>query len=394
MLVGSHLSAGLDSSGVSATAARLMAPAGGRVIAFTSAPRVGFDDPIPHPRIGDESDLAAAVAALYDNMEHVIVRSGRDSPLDLLGRNDELHQEPVGHPCNSVWWSAVHDEARARGINVMLTGEAGNLTTSAGGLAMLTDFVRRGRMLRWWREARAVAGKGPSWRGVLATSFGPWTPEPVWRRLTRLSKDPGVQGSPLLHPEWRPEMAARAVRDSRSSRPPRNNRRFRWELLHQHEPANFRKGKLARWGIDERDPTADRRLAEFCFSVPPDIMFSGGVTRRLARLGLADRLPPEVINAPRGYQYADWYEGIEPAALERTLAELERGPAASLLDFDTLRDRVATWPTTGWDQLANIGTYRMAFLMALSAGSFANRMSGGSAAPAAQSPLAGNAPPV
>jgi asparagine synthase (glutamine-hydrolysing) len=62
-LVGSHLSAGLDSSGVTATAARLVAPTGGRVVAFTSAPRLGFADPIPHPRIGDESVLAAAVAA-------------------------------------------------------------------------------------------------------------------------------------------------------------------------------------------------------------------------------------------------------------------------------------------------------------------------------------------
>jgi asparagine synthase (glutamine-hydrolysing) len=387
-LVGSHLSAGLDSSGVTATAARIVAPTGGRVVAFTSAPRLGFADPIPHPRIGDESGLAAAVAARYDNMEHVIVRSGTMSPLDLLGRDDELFQEPVGHPCNMVWWSAVHDEARARGVNVMLTGEAGNLTTSAGGLAMLSDFVRRGRWLRWLREARAVAGTGPTWRGVLATSFGPWTPEPVWRRLSRLSKDPGVQGSPLLHPAWRPEMAARAARNARSSRPPRNNRRFRWELLQQHEPANFRKGILARWGVDERDPTADRRLAEFCFSVPPDIMFSGGVTRRLARLGLADRLPPEILDAPRGYQYADWYESIDRGGLDRALAGLAAGPASSLLDLATLRDRVDSWPTDGWDQLANIGTYRMAFLMALSAGSFANAMSGGDRA---QTALAGEA---
>jgi asparagine synthase (glutamine-hydrolysing) len=184
-------------------------------------------------------------------------------------------------------------------------------------------------------------------------------------------------------------MAARAERVSRSGRPPRNNRRSRWEALQQHEPANFRKGKVARWGIDERDPTADRRLAEFCLSVPPDIMFSGGVTRRLARLGLADRLPPEVLYAPRGYQYADWYVGIDRAGLERTLEELEAGPAASLLDFAALRERVASWPESGWDQVANIGNYRMAFLMALSAGSFVNRMSGQPAIPPTRSALAG-----
>jgi len=388
-VVGSHLSAGLDSSGVTATAARLIAPAGGRVTAFTSAPRLGFDAPVLAPRIADESSLAAEVAALYPNVEHVVVRSAGVSPLDLLGQDAELFQEPVGHACNIVWWSAVHDEARSRGISVMLTGETGNLTTSAGGLPMLAEFVRKGRWRRWWREARAVAGTGPSWRGVLATSFGPWTPKPIWQLLNRLvAKDPGVQGIPLLHPELRPAMEARAVSEARSVRLPADNRKFRWELLQQHSPGNFRKGILARWGIDERDPTADRRVADFCFSIPADILFSAGVTRRLARVAFADRLPASVLQAPRGYQYADWYEGISGESLQRTLADLQAGPAACLLDFDVLRHRVATWPQTDWHLSENIGTYRLAFLKALSVGSFANRIGGAGEVSHAQCALA------
>jgi len=388
-LVGSHLSAGLDSSGVTATAARLSSPAGGRVVAFTSAPRLGFEAPVLAPRIADESGIAAEVAALYPNMEHVIVRSEKVSPLDLLGEHAELFQEPVGHACNMVWWSAVHDVARARGIHVMLTGETGNLTTSAGGLPMLAEFVRKGRLWRWWREARAVAGTGPSWRGVLATSFGPWTPRPLWNLLGRLvAKDPGVQGAPLLNAEFRLEMETRAVSEARLGRPPADNRQFRWELLQQHDSGSFRKGILARWGIDERDPTADRRLAEFCFSVPPDLLFSGGVSRRLARVAFADRLPPSVLQAPRGYQYADWYEHIDEAALERTLAELEQGPASTLLDLDVLQDRASSWPAGDWHLAENIGTYRMAFLKALSAGGFVNRISGERGGPASDCALA------
>jgi asparagine synthase (glutamine-hydrolysing) len=347
------------------------------VVAFTSAPRAGFSDKVLPPRIGDESGIAAEVAALYSNVEHVVVRSGSVSPLDRLGRDAELFQEPVGHPCNSVWWSAVHEQARARGINVMLTGEVGNLTTSAGGLPMLAEFVRKGRMLRWWREARAVAGTGPSWRGVLATSFGPWTPIAAWNFLSRVvANDVGVQGTPLLHPEFRPQMEARALTEARLGRPPTDNRKFRWDLLQQQDPGNFRKGILARSGIDERDPTADRRLAEFCFSLPPDLLFSGGVGRRLARVAFADRLPASVLSAPRGYQYADWYERISEAGLRRALADLAEGAAASVLDLRTLESRISSWPSGDWHLSENIGTYRLGFLKALSAGSFANRMSG------------------
>ena len=70
--VGAQLSGGLDSSAVAATAARLMAPAGGQVVAFTSVPRDGFGT--PWKGLVDEGPLAAATAALYPNMEHVLVR--------------------------------------------------------------------------------------------------------------------------------------------------------------------------------------------------------------------------------------------------------------------------------------------------------------------------------
>jgi hypothetical protein len=54
-----------------------------------------------------------------------------------------------------------------------------------------------------------------------------------------------------------------------------------------------RKGTLADGGIDVRDPTADRRLIEFCLSVPTEQFFRNGVPRALARAALADRVPAD-----------------------------------------------------------------------------------------------------
>jgi asparagine synthase (glutamine-hydrolysing) len=375
-LVGAHLSAGLDSSSVAATAARLTAPEGGKVVAFTSAPRAGFTGPSIAGRIADESVAAAAVAAQYSNMEHVIIRPQGVTPLDQIGAFSEIFQEPVGHPCNFVWWSAVHEEARARGLSVMLTGETGNITISAGGLPMLAEFIRTGRWLRWAREARAVAGSEATWRGVFAMSLAPWIPRQIWRLLvSRFARNAAGDPPQMLHPVLAAQMNRRAALEARGGPPNKDQKQVRWELLQQHEPGNFRKGVLARWGVDERDPTSDRRLAEFCLALPPEQLFSGGVTRRLARLSLADRLPPEVINGVRGYQYADWYEGLDKQRLEQALAELEAGPAAaSLLDFPQLRELVSNWPSDNWQSIENIFTYRIRFLMALSAGAFANHV--------------------
>jgi asparagine synthase (glutamine-hydrolysing) len=375
--VGAHLSAGLDSGAVASTAARIMAPAGEKVVAFTSAPREGFNGPSIPGRLGDESEIAAEVATRYPNMQHVIVRTGGASPLDTIGAHAELFQEPVGHPCNFVWWSAVHEEARSLGLSVMLTGEAGNLTISSGGLPMLTEFVRTRRWARWLREARSVAGASASWRGVLAMSFGPWVPAPLWRTLlSRFATSGGGRRPQLLHPSLFSELEPRAKAAAKSDPPNKEDRQTRWELLQQHEPGNFRKGVLAKWGIDERDPTADRRLAEFCLALPAEQLFSGGVTRRLARLALIDRLPDSVINGVRGYQYPDWYERLDKESLRRTLSELEAGSMASLLlDFHELRELVSRWPSGDqWGAIDNIATYRLDFLMALSAGAFANRV--------------------
>jgi asparagine synthase (glutamine-hydrolysing) len=376
-LVGAHLSAGLDSSAVAATAARLRAQGGGKVVAFTSAPRAEFRGPSFPGRLADESGPAAEVAAWYPNMEHVVVRTGAASPLDILGCDAELFQQPVGHPCNFVWWSAVHDQAQVRGISVMLTGEAGNLTMSAGGLGMLTEYVRAGRLLKWQAEARSLAGDVASWRGVLATSFGPWAPPKLWRFLNKRFAKGSTGELPLLvHSTFRARLKAGHIHQSSDNSSEKSHRRALWNLLQDHEPANFRKGILAKWGVDERDPTADRRLAEFCFALPPDQFLSGGVTRRLARRSLADRLPTSVLKGIRGYQYADWYERIDGASLTRALADLERGPAAaSFLDFKELRELASSWPVESFNSGPNIAKYRLRFLMALSAGAFANKLS-------------------
>src|SRR5262245_19306417 len=79
--VGVYLSGGFDSGAVAATAARLLAPSGRRLIAFTGAPREGYNGPAPANRIIDEAPYAAATAALYSNIEHGVVHNEGRSPL-------------------------------------------------------------------------------------------------------------------------------------------------------------------------------------------------------------------------------------------------------------------------------------------------------------------------
>src|SRR5262249_11632868 len=101
--VGACLSGGLDSGAVVTTAARLLAGSGRRVIAFTDAPREGYNGPARPKRIIDEGPYAAATAALYPNVEHVVVRNEGRSPLADLDRKFFLLDRPVRGICATGW---------------------------------------------------------------------------------------------------------------------------------------------------------------------------------------------------------------------------------------------------------------------------------------------------
>jgi asparagine synthase (glutamine-hydrolysing) len=369
--VAAHLSGGLDSNAVAATAAK--AAPGTRVVAITSAPRPGFSGPMPVGRIGDESGLAGETAAIYPNMEHLVLRSAGRPLLESIESQAASFAEPVGHPCNNSWWSATNEAASARDLSVVLTGEAGNLTISAGGISLLADYIGAGRWADWRREAKAgVASAGWRWRGVMAASFAPWLPSPLFAllRSTASARSENPDGLSLLAPEWQAELGAVARKSARGMQI-ESGRKLRWELLRSTDPGSFRKGALGRWGIEERDPTADRRLADFCFSLPPDCFLKDGVSRRLARAALADRVPRSVIEGPRGYQFADWYETIDAAGLAAEIDRLERTLSGGVIDFDRLRRLAATWPRQGWDSLTVIVTYRILLLRAFAAAAFA-----------------------
>ena len=111
--VGASLTGGLDSGAVAATAARLLAPSGRRMFAFTCVPRAGYKGPVPPDAIIDEGPSAAATAALYPNMEHVLVRNEGRSPLADLDRKFYMLEQPC-NICPAGWTHSLNKAVRDR----------------------------------------------------------------------------------------------------------------------------------------------------------------------------------------------------------------------------------------------------------------------------------------
>lgn len=378
--IGSHLSAGLDSSAVAATAARLMAERGGRVTAFTSAPRRGFELPGTPGRVEDETELAAATAALYPNMDHVVLRNdGRDLTAGL-DRAFHTSERPVLNICNARWIDHIHDEARRVGLNVLLIGTMGNMSFSFDGKTLPGELIRRGDLIGFLRQGQALSReKRMNWQGYIAQALGPWMPSVLWKGINRIR---GRVAS-LRDYSAVKESAVAAYDLERRARERGHDLEYRSEadafaqrlrILERVDVANYAKGVTGGWGLDVRDPTADRRLVEYCLALPTEAFLSDGLPRRLARLGLSDRLPAAVLQERRkGYQAADWYENVKTSR-QSLLQEVSRlrnvDGVADILDLDRLESLLQSMPEDGGSGQEIMYAYRLLLLRGVSAGHF------------------------
>ena len=379
--VGATLSAGLDSSAVATTAARLLQPSGRKVIAFTAVPREGYDGRTPARRLGDEGPLAAMTAAMHPNIEHVLVRSDRRSPFDDLDRSFFFADQPSFLLMSWGMAYSINDAAREAHVKVMLAGGLGNAAFSYDGLALLPELVRSGRWLSLWHEMSALVTTGQmSWRGVIGHTLGPWMPAWLWRSLNRFGRGNTVDIltytalSRARRAELGIDARARARRLDLAYRPAVDSFAARLQMIGRNDPGNLFKALLGGWRIDLRNPLIDRRLIEFCFAVPTEQFLSRGEFRSLTRRVLADRVPQAVLNERRrGFQAADWHERVT-AARDRLAASIEQlaacAPAARALDIARMQELIRHWPAYGWEQPELITAYRQVLLGSISGGIF------------------------
>ncbi|MFO1270415.1 MAG: asparagine synthase-related protein [Rubrivivax sp.] len=379
-LVASHLSSGFDSATVTALAARALAREGRGLVAYTAVPRAGYDGPAPAGQHVDEGPGARALARRLRNVEHVLVESGSRSPLAQLQRDIERMDRAPLNLCNTGWANAIQADAAARGVKVLLTGLAGNMSISWSGETRLPALLGEGRLGAWWTEVRALRRRerGRRWRQLLAASVAPHLPGPLWRGLQRLrGRGLSLPDYSAIHPDWLADPATRErLRGSgwdTSYQPRADGRRLRIDVLERMdnpEPAIAANVD----GLELRDPTADLRLLEFCLAVPEEQSLRDGHTRWLLKRYARDLLPPEITGSPtKGLQAADWHEALAAAApeLQSALEGLQRhGRAGRLLDLASLQASLARLPARGWQRDEVVRTYRMKLLRGTAAGAF------------------------
>ena len=375
--IASELSAGLDSSSVTASAARLLAARGQSLTAYTAVPVPGFAGRVAPGYLADEGPAAAEVAALYPNVRQVRIDSSGSDMLRELERIFPLLDLPHAAALNAVWSHLILDHAAQSGVRVLLTGALGNFAASYTGSDLIRTHFRGGRLLQTLRTARTLRRIGIS-SGRNAASITLFELLP-WSLRTRL--DPLIRGAALDWSALRPD-AARSLHALDQLRRYLFTRTGALPYLMSVQFANNQYGDynaatLAGWRIDTRDPTADRRLFEFCAAIPPEQFVAGDQPRSLIRRAMRHRLPPATLHrTEKGTQSADYFLNLSRirAGLAAELTRIARSPTArSLIDLDLLQAALDHWPATAEDAARAAGTYQSALPRGLAVGFFVRR---------------------
>jgi asparagine synthase (glutamine-hydrolysing) len=372
--IGAQLSGGLDSGGVAATAAGILGAEGREITCFTAVPRPDFSSGPSKTHFYNEGDAAAEVAALHPNMRHVLVESSATSFLDVLDRNSYLYDHPSFGPSNEVWSNAIMAQAHAEGITVLLNGGGGNATWSYEGIQGLSTWFRSGQ---WGKLARVAwelrRARSASMRLIVRHAV--WPSLPFWLRCLT---DPHMRGFSLdytlLHPDIERRLGLKRATLYELNRTTPDGRIMLRRLLEFGDMSETCIASQGGWQLDFRDPTYDRRVVEFCLTVPLEEFLRGGQLRSLARRSMVGRLPSSTLQrTKRGRQAADWHLNLE-AVRGRMGAEVERlhqSPLASrMLDLTRMRSLIENWPSGGFDRDDVNRSHHVALTRGFSVGRF------------------------
>lgn len=348
------LSAGLDSPGMVATAARHHdAPI------HTLTIRADATVPLLEPDAWHFSDEWERLQPFRDRYPaltaHLAEAALPDLALETPGGLMQSRDWPVKRLHQANWFiDTMNRTVRDQGISTLLVGAAGNVTLSYTGSHVVADQLRAGHGLSAWRNLIPYRN---DWTGRPRAFWNQGLQpllSPTVRRLLRR-----VRGKrEFWWQEWssiRPEVAARLqLLDEhdrpllRTGSPDLDSHIYLLDRHRQNESQYAHLYQNPDWSW--RDPYNDLALVEFCLSLPRDQFRRDGVHRLLARRTLADRVPDTILNERRiGLQHADWYGWMSQRRdwMAAEIDRIERSPlACSILDTRHMRAILDAWPAT------------------------------------------------
>lgn len=315
------LSSGLDSSSIAAVAAAAEIPLQSLSWSIGSLPAV---------------DESAWIRDFVTEMRLQWDLSSADGVWPLHQVDQYLPPElgPLAPPLGGLR-RGLYQRATELGADVILTGDGGDLLF-LGAEEWLNGLLRAGHWNAAWRGLSTERRAGRALRSLLnlARSMVPRGIRTLRRHdvapwLTDAARE-RLQGRFTVLRDRGGERRLRALRSG-------------WADLQEVALAP----ELARMGLQLRHPFRNLRLAEFFLTLPPQLLFQPGQSKRLARRAMKGLLPEATRTAPRrgtllplarrfltdslplvrdilGADQRDWHRWVRQDWMDATLEQLPR----------------------------------------------------------------------
>lgn len=324
--VGVMMSGGLDSTSVACMAAAELRKTGQRLKVFSALPLQEYADYLPPSRVADESEYIEAVRKYTGNIDVFYDRSEGRHSLSDVERFLALLEQPYKIVENLFWLNQLTELAGREGIGILLNGQMGNVTISWGNAGVYqASLLRQGHWRQLVREVYAYsrASDVNPLRRLAGAAFTqlPRELRIVINRHIHKTNGRAYKSLSLLNPKLAKQVGMEqrmqrfgldpyflVVSDSVEERKKLLNLR-----AFNHLGVITTKRSLGS-GVVSRDPTADKRLIDFCLQVPENQWVRGGNERYLLRRAMQRILPDKVRlnNTERGKQSADFVQRLMP----------------------------------------------------------------------------------
>ncbi len=334
--VGSHLSGGLDSSTLAVLAARSLRQRCDTLHAFSWSPPPSEND---YP-LNDEREVVESICHRERIMLHFTALSPSDAVEYAL---EDITTNPTE---TALHERVVAGVAHQEGIRVMLSGWGGDEVAAFNGRGYFAELFAKGRWSTLLRELRAQAlVQGSDWRADFRSRvMRPLTPDFLLRMLRPNAKEfpRPFALSHFLQSGFAARLNQVPLLDTAclGEREHVGVRRNQIELLN-HGHLAWRMESWAalggRHGIEYRYPLLDKRIVDYCLSIPADLFFKQGWKRYLFRKTVQGTLPHEVQWARRKADPAvheglvDIWHAAEPMIVQKLQAKSQMIESAGYL---------------------------------------------------------------
>ena len=355
--VGSHLSAGMDSSLIAAHAAQRLNETGQRLATYTWVPHDDFDETPPPGICYDESPAAQAMAEMYPNIDSHFVGSDGPGLYDGLKEYFLTAESVIRNMLNVSLLMANGRMARADGVKVLLSGGNGNLTFSYNGISAPYDLLRQGKLPSMLREIHGHNDPSGEWRRLLLSVL-PQDFVTFIRKIknpTNTLEHEILRRSAALPTATQSRKAAERAKEENYDFHLRavKNDRDQWityiENYSGPVEANLLAAAPALFGHEMRDPFMNRKILEWCFGVPSTQFRRSGKGRFLMRRLMQGKTPSVIANQEfgMGHQSADWVMRVKPE-LDRMQRDLIAGSrlesVSDIIDVNKVEQLIEKFP--------------------------------------------------